>query len=79
MAAARIFTESAMSGNQAATLWILECPHGRVTFLQEAGGDPGTEGTIARRELLPAHDDVHGDQCTRRLWSYYMGLTTSPD
>lgn len=79
MAAARIFTESTMSSGRAATLWVLECPHGRFTFLQEEGGPPTTEGTIPRRELLPSHDALHGNQCTSTLWDYYMGLTTSPD
>ena len=72
MAKARIYTETTLHDGEQATLWILECPHGRFTFLAHEGGYPSTEGTIARRELLPAHDDAHGRECTAELWDRYV-------
>ena len=78
MSAATVRNEPAPDGGEPATLWILECPHGRFTFPTREGASERTEGTIVRRELLPAHDAAHDKRCTERLWQYYMGLTTTP-
>jgi len=78
MTVAMIRSEPTLASGESATLWILECPHGRFTFLTHEGSYPSTEGTIARRELLPKHDVAHDNRCTERLWQYYMGLTTRP-
>ena len=79
MTAATIRNEPTLAGGEPATLWVLECPHGRFAFLTREGASPSTEGTVVRRELLPAHDAAHDKRCTERLWEYYMGLTTTPE
>jgi hypothetical protein len=79
MATAAIRSESTSAGGQPATLWVLECPHGRFAFLTREDASPRTEGGVVRGELLPAHDAAHDPRCTERLWRYYMGLTATPE
>jgi hypothetical protein len=72
MAAATLESTRTISHGQPATVWRLRCEHGDFTFVAEDGAYPSTEGTIARQELLPRHDDESGRECTAKLWGRYL-------
>ena len=72
MSDARIWCESTISDGQQATEWVLQCPHGRFTFLVLPGGYPGNEGTVVRMHLLPQHDNHHDRFCTAALRKHDM-------
>jgi len=52
----------------------MQCVHGIVEFVEDAAyAHP--ERTIVLLELIPAHDEIYGDEkCTDALWDCYQGF-----
>jgi hypothetical protein len=70
----RIIREETTRHGRPAIRWVLRCAHGVIDFVEDAAyAHP--ERAIVLLELIPAHDEIYGDEaCTDYLWDCYEGF-----
>ena len=70
----RIYREEIVRDRRPAIRWVMQCVHGIVEFVEDAAyAHP--ERTNVLLELIPAHDEIYGDEkCTDALWDCYQGF-----
>jgi hypothetical protein len=74
MEPAAILRETTVRDGRPAIRWVLRCVHGVVGFVEDAAY-AHQERAIVLLELIPAHDEIYGDEaCTDYLWDCYEGF-----